>query len=667
MRALAAAAAAASVVLGAGCWSERAPARPKVSSTPVPGTLWVTPAQPWRATVTPRRIIADGAVALLAGYGGHVERFDLAQGKPVRDRTLTGLAIEELVKLPDGRRLAVARKEKHTVAALIDPETLEVKEVVTGIEGKAAPEGLAFTYAHVGGAVVLDEGVAIAGQGLPLAIYDPVTWKVRRVVDPAIGWSRPAGGGKLLYAFGKAGLKRFDLAAGTSERVGADTWYLATATHLVTRGLERGRWVFDIHSGGKKTRIPSGAFEATLDAATGRLAVRDGATIRIHALDGGKVLGTYDLGEAGYGSSHAIGFDGLRLVVSIWSVVRVIDLTTGAVTPAGDPPYGPGDQLHVSADGVVQQLGTHVLRIVDGKVSASAHLESDKLIVGEPGEVTRHGIIRKSDNKIVELFAAGTPGAIGTWHLDDDVGGAWLGASGTVVIDTMGISEQHALYRGSGRRLEKLVALHFDATVHDVDVDGGIALVGMKSTGYLIRLRDGSVVHKLPNIGCEEYPTAVLERGGDRLYVSGDAGFAVYHRRTGALIGAALVEDAAVAVFVRGRDELLIAGAQGVHLWNPVTGELRTREVEGGVTDLQVSPDARRAVLELAGGRLALVDLEVLRASMTVGRVPAAKVEPSCEDADPLDLGPPEIGDGDGDLGDPPDPGDPDDEGDPDP
>ncbi len=60
-------------------------------------------------------------------------------------------------------------------------------------------------------------------------------------------------------------------------------------------------------------------------------------------------------------------------MVSTWSVMRVVDLTTGAVTSAGDPPYGPGEQLHVSADGVVQQLGTHVLRIVDGKVAASPH------------------------------------------------------------------------------------------------------------------------------------------------------------------------------------------------------------------------------------------------------------------------------------------------------
>ena len=621
----------------AGCWSERAPARPRLSSTPVPGTLWMTPAQPWRAGLVPRWLLADGDAALLVGLGGVLVRFDLTRGQPVRERVLTELDVEELVKLPGGGWLAVGRKDKHAVAAAIDPATLEAKVVVTGIDGKVSPDGLVFTYAHGNGAAVLDEGVAIGGQGLPLAIYDPVTWQVRRIVDPAIGWSRPAGVGKTLYAYGKDGLRRFDLATGQSAKVGTATYYLATATHLVTRSLEKGRWVFDVEGDGRRTRLPVGAYEAALDVAGGRLAVRDRAAIRVYALAGGTLVGTHQLGDAGYGGADAMAFDGDRLVVSISSVVRVIDLKTGAITPAGEPPYGPGEQLAVGADGAVQQLGTHVVRIVDGKVVSSARLESDQLVAGGPHEVARHGAIRKSDAKVVELFAAGAPSPVGSWTLDDDVSNAWLGGAGDMVIDTIGVEAQHALYRGSGRRLEKLVPLHFDATVHDVDVDGGTALVGMKTTAHLLRLRDATLHHALPYPNCAEYPTAVLERGGDRVLLQDEGALAVYRRTTGALVGAAHVAEAGAVAFVRGHDELLIAGARALRLWNPATGELRAHPVEGTVLDVQVSADARRAALGFGDGRIALVDLEVLRAAMTPGRAEAAKAPP-CESADPLEI-----------------------------
>jgi len=641
-RVFAPAAAVAAAALAAGCWTDRAPAMPRSSSTPVPGTLWVTPAQPWRANMVPRRIIAGGDAALLGRYDGVIVRFDLAQGKPVRERVLTELSIEELVELPGGGWLAVGRKDKHTVAATIDPVTLEAKVVVSGIDGKVSPDGLVFTYAHGGGAAVLDEGVAIAGQGLPLAIYDPRTWKVRRIVDPAIGWSRPAGAGQTLYAYGKGGLRRFDLATGQSVNAGTATYYLATATHLVTRSLEKGRWVLDVESGGKKTRLPTGAYEAALDVAGGRLAVRDRAAIRVYALDGTKLVGTHDLGESGYGVASVMAFDGNRLVASTSSVVRVIDLATGAITPGGEPPYHSGEQLAVSADGIVQQLGTHVVRIVDGKVASSARLESDRLIAGGPHEVARHGVIRKSSTNIVELFAAGAPAPVGSWRLDGDVGSAWLGGSGDVVMDTTGIHAQHALYRGSGRRLEKLVPLHLEATVHDVDVDAGVALIGMKTTAHLVRLRDATALHALPHANCAEYPTAVLERGGDRVYLQDEHDIVVYRRTTGALVGAARIAGAGVVAFVRGHDELLIGGAKALHLWNPRTGELRTQSIAWSVEDVQVSPDARRAALSFGEGRIALVDLEVLRAAMTPGRATGHLHQPSCESADPLDVEPTE-------------------------
>jgi hypothetical protein len=625
----------------AGCWTERPPARPPPSpGGEVPGTLWITPKQPWRASAPPRRIAAAGGAALLVQSEGLISRFDLAHGEVVRERVLGDLAIEDVIALPGGGWLAVGRKDQHAVAVALDAATLEPREVVTGIEGRPSPDGLAFTYAHANGAVVLDEGVAIAGQGLPLAIYDPVTWKIRRIVDPVLGWSRPAGAGTVLYAYGKAGLRRFDLATGGSAPAGSATYYLATARHLITRARYLGSWVLDIETAGQTTRLPVGAFEAALDPIGERLAIRDGAAIRVFALAGGAPLGTYDLGDAGHGGSWAMAFDGGRLVVSVSSVVRVIDLATGAMTPAGAPPYGPGEQLALGADSAVRQLGTHLVRISDGRLVASTRLEYSRLAVGSPHDVARYGVVPRGDERTLEVRAVDTAAPVSSWRASDKIFGAWLGGAGDVVIHPLGFEAPPGLYRGSRGRLEKLLPLHHDATVHDVDVDLGFALVARKAAMHLVRLAEAASIRELPHPNCEEYVTAALERGGDRIQVRDGDDLAIYRRTTGALVAAAHVEGAGEAVFVRGRDELLIAGRQAVRLWNTATGELRTQPVPRPVTDVQVSPDGRRAALLYGDGRIALVDLGVLRAAMAPGRATAVKIDPTCERADPLEVEP---------------------------
>ncbi len=111
----------------------------------------------------------------------------------------------------------------------------------------------------------------------------------------------------------------------------------------------------------------------------------------------------------------------------------------------------------------------------------------------------------------------------------------------------------------------------------------------------------------------------LLERGGDRLYFDGEAGLAVYHRKTGALIGAARIEDGVKSVFGPGATSLDHRGAGALPV-EPGDRELRTRAIEWARDGPPGVAGCAAAALEFADGRLALVDLEVLRASMTAGR-----------------------------------------------
>jgi hypothetical protein len=345
-----------------------------------------------------------------------------------------------------------------------------------------------------------------------------------------------------------------------------------------------------------------------------------------------------------------MAFDGDRLVVSVAAAVRVIDLATGSITSPGDPPYGWGE-LSVSAAGEVQSLGAHAVRVADGRVVASARVGLHDA-AGDPHVAARYGVIRRPEARRVEVFEHGAPAPVGSWRMEDSVGDVWLGGAGGVAIVTDGVHAQRALFLASGGRLGRLTPIKFDALLHDVDVDGGHALVGVEGTAVLVRLRDATVLHELPVPNCERYASGELERGGDRLVVGDGAHVAVYRRSTGALIGAATIDEASdIVAFVPGRDELLLATREAILLWDPRTGALRRRGGLAGLAEAEVSPDGRRVALSFHDGRIALADLDVLRASMTPGRagaMEAAAVRADCPSGDPFELDPDHREDPDG-------------------
>lgn len=626
----------------AACWSERAPDRPRMTSTPVPGTLWITPAQPWRASWPSSHLAIAGPTALLAS-SERIMRFDLERGAVVRERRIEGLSIEQLVAAPGGGWILVGRREGRAAIATVDPITLEPNVVATGDRTVTSS-----IYSRETRAVVVDEGIAIAVEGLPLAIYAPQTLEVRRVVDPGRTWTAAGGGGKTLYVTSStpnSGLQRFDLATGASEKLDKKSYHGATATRVVTLSREQGRWGYDVLAGDKKTRIGTGESHAVLDRAGERIAIQDGASIHVHALADGKRLRSFDLGPSGLSRVGGMAFDRGRLAVTVGPVVRVIDLTTGAITPAGDPPYG-WSSLAVGAGGEVLAVGMHAVRIADGKLAASSRIGFDDAATVAPHQIARYGVIRKPDEKRLEVFEVGARAPAGAWKTEEDtIQGAWLGRAGGVVIDTSGIHGQRVLLQGGpGGSLRQLTPLNFHAMVDDLDVDGGHALVSIESTVHVVRLRDAALLHSLPTPRCEKYAHAELEHGGDRLVLADGEDIAVYRRSTGESIGAAKLPDQVNSfAFVPGRGEVLVADDDAILLWEPATGALRRFAGLAGLAEAEISPDARHLALAFFDGRIALVDLDVLRAAMkpdrplpSAGAIPQAK----CESGEPFALDP---------------------------
>jgi len=316
---------AASAAVVAGCWLARPTTRVAIVTGPVPGTLWVTPTQPWRVPMRVDFVAASGDAVLLADGGGRIGRLDRVTGQLVREGQLDRVELWDVLALPDGQWIAVGIKDERAVAMSIDRETLVSRIVVAGEAKQVAPGTYVGTSA---GAAIVDDGIAIAGLGLPLAIYDPATWKVRRVVDPALGWRRLRGSGTTLYATGLGDAGRFDLATGRFDLV---TWEDARAgVYTARRTAERGVVGIEIDADGRRVAHVPGGSPMALDAASGRLATRVNTRIVVYRLTDGEPLASYSLGEFGYGDWHALAFVGSHLLVSVDSVVRMI----GADSPA---------------------------------------------------------------------------------------------------------------------------------------------------------------------------------------------------------------------------------------------------------------------------------------------------------------------------------------------
>ena len=613
------------LVLLAACWSSPRP--PGVAA--IPGLVWMTERPPYRVSAGASALAIDGSTALVASVDGQISRVDLATGRVLREAKFGTAYLRDLVRIDGKRWLGVGVQDSQLAAYTFDDATLAATPLALGAEHV---EGVAIGS----GAVKLPDGtVAIGGPGLALAAWDPQTWKIKRKFSDKLGWYDLRMRGNQLVALSSARLYGFDLADGEMTEYGIILDVAAGRT--VKRDFERtGIWVAEVRDGSSVLVRPRGdVVDAVLDD-THFYAVGEGL-LRVFDLPSGRLALQVDLGWRSRASAH-LAFDAHHIVLVMGAVVRVIDRDTGAITPAGPPPFEIPRQVRVSSDGTVAAIDDAAWRLRDGRVIAASDPRDHEDLELAPGDVSHYASYGGTEPVLVTVRAIGSAVASRHWQSKTPVLAGWLGKNAGVALEANDVPSYILLSHGG--ELAKVGAFADEARVADVDVDRGGALVTMLGKVWRVRLVDGSHDdHPMRAPGCELDPRALLERGGDRALTAADKDIYLWTRGRDEPIATMRVgDDADHATFVRG-GEILFDFGTTLALWDPIGGTLRTLPL-GTYIDAEASPDGKYVAIAFSDGRIALVELAILRRAMKVEPARAAPSPPSCPGADPFTLRP---------------------------
>ncbi|MGE5181288.1 MAG: hypothetical protein ACM31C_04475 [Acidobacteriota bacterium] len=615
----------------AACWT---PPRPPGLAA-IPGLLWITEPQPYRLPHYAAAMAADGDTLVVAGAHGWIARVALPDVRVVREGRAGRARLTDLLRLDAGHWLATGTDRGHAVAFVVDGDTLAAHPVALPVHAGAASYGATH-------AMRATDGIAIVGPGLPLAIYDPATWRVMTTLDPRIGWSRTASGGRRLFAQHEGEVVGFDLA--TARPVTHQPWIEAAAGSLTV--VRR----FTGHGSGAEVRdgdrvrfaVPAPVDTVHLDEDGKRLFVFGGTALRVYDVATARLTGRFDLGPSASGSWPALVVVGQRVVIESHASLRVVDLAAGQVTPAGAPPYGLVGQL--VTDGVdVLAVGDRLWRFRGGALVAARDDRAYKPFTLARGELRRFATLEEDERDVTFATLRSLAGvsALRRWKLPQDALPGWLGRNGELVVDLRADGgKPAAIAIASGGDFAKVVTYNNDAIVDDVDVDGGYALLDLHGEVHVVRLPDG--VHDTPPLrmpGCATLGKAMLEPGGGRALTFDDDVMIAWDRARGRPIAAVRVPgEIGNAVFVPGSDEILFDyGEDVLAAWTPRRGDVRAIAL-GEAFGEEVSPDGQRLALGFADGRIALAELGPLRAAMKPVAVTRADAPASCPGPDPFTI-----------------------------
>jgi hypothetical protein len=599
--------------------------------------VWITPQQPWRMTERPTAMTVDGNMAYLVGTEGWTGVLDLTTGRLVHEGHVGKVAFSAVARLGDGRLIAVGSDNELAVAYTLDPATL----AATRVELPAVKSERTHNRPDV--TVLPDGKVVIASFGLPLAVYDPHTWRPTVELSNEPDWSNlHLIDGALLATHGSEHF-RIDLA--TRARTDLRAHPLAGAgRYLLVRAYAIGKPVIELRrDGGEALPLARTGLRIGIDTAGSRIASMMGSVVTVTSIPDGKVRGRYDLAPA-RATPTQLEFSGDRLVVVIDSIVRVIDLRTGAVTSPGEAPQGSYARLAVSDDGAVVATGAELWRVIDGTFTSGVRVGKQPLLTSAPGEVQRYAThTSKSVDDTIAPLVTVVPldprEARRTFALEAHPLAGWLGLDGEVAVATgWTTAKRPTLYVSRGKALVEVYSHRLDARIVDVDVDAGLSAIRFAGTTHVVELKGTKTLSRVAMPACDEYGSAVLERGGPRVVTYSEAAAVLYERKTGRLLASIqLPQDISPPVFVPGEDEILLPYTGGFALWSPETGELRTLAVPH-LGLVAVSHNGRYLAISLHDGRLALVDFPTLRAAMTPAKAQGVGEPPTCQERDPFQL-----------------------------
>src|SRR6185436_9600081 len=108
------------------------------------------------------------------------------------------------------------------------------------------PKNPGYAIPRIG--VLSDGGVVITGRGLPLAIYDPVNWVTRSILDPQIGWGRVFVRGDILVVERGGATRRYDMSTNGQHDLQRGWTHLAIGDGMTAmRVMRAGKYVATIY------------------------------------------------------------------------------------------------------------------------------------------------------------------------------------------------------------------------------------------------------------------------------------------------------------------------------------------------------------------------------------------------------------------------------------
>jgi hypothetical protein len=557
---------------------------------------------------------------------------------------LPDFALHALRKLADGRWLATGQIGGGFAAATLDPATLA--PMLLPVRGRMSALGATMVTAQLA-----DGRVVLGGPGIPLAAYDPHTWRPGLAIANASGYPSVIvdSDAVIITSLGKA--TRYPLA----PELGADDEPVELKTlHGTPAAAAHGVLVIRTWSGnhravavrradGTELDLPGPVDAVALSGDAARVATLTRGELRVVRIADNTEIAAIALGDGARASPASIALDGDRAIVAAGTVLRVVDLAHRTASPDLGPPYGYPRALAVGDDGAITALGMRAWRFdaTTGAVHTGPDLGERTAIDSPAGVVERYADLADGDPATLIVHDAATGSAARTYDLAAAADSAWLAADGEVAVAER--TSPSSLWRSAHGELQNVLSYGDNVFVDDVDSTTGFALLAVGGEANVIRLADQHAVMGLPFPSCDTLGNAALERGGRRAYTLSDPDIYVWDRVSGDLVASLHLPDApwnASAAFVPGHDELLVERGLELALWQLRTGELRTIAV-GSAFVFAVSPSGKRAALVLADGRTALVDLDVVRE-----RVPATAASPPpepklCLGGDPIVQPPP--------------------------
>ncbi len=620
------------VVCLAACGSTPAPhpAPPRsLPSVAVAGVAWSTPAQAFRSArhVTSLAAAADGSELLIGQADGNLALMELHTGATIAElavpntETTDATSFYQLAATGPHRWIAYGLANPWELAYAIDSTGGKLVATRIPLFSRVRAEGRAGTPS----VAILDGGDAIVtGDDLPLAIYDPATWQVKRVLDPQLGWGNVSVSGNLVVAaYHRFTWQRVDLTSGTVTS--ARPAELGVVTH--PEAIAGGRVIYPgrrddgehlvILDGATATWFPDPAMHWLRDATGTRVLVETKTGFEIRALPGGELLHRI----AGP-MPHETAFTGDRMIAVFDTTIRTLDLATGALS--ADPARPPGDvsELAIDDTGAVIARAGSLWRLAGGAVVEEIRLDGPRELRSNIADDPTHYVLGTGDDAPSELHHFGSATADATWS---ELGSWWVGKTaraswGPLAPD----SPSGQVTRFIGGKREPMFPTFPE--VHAVDVDPD-ANIGVAATSERIGVwRDGKVASYEPRLAECHVSGVRLERGGQRIVAWSEFGkiVALFDRRDGHTVGDAQLGARLVDVaFVRGRPELVVTtAANELVVWTP-NGAART-VVLPHLAHAAVSPDGRWLGLAFGDGRVAAVDYATFVASLPAGSPPPA-------------------------------------------